>query len=865
MANGDPDGHEPDGPDPSEHDPDGAEAPASEPAPAAPAPTATPPAPAVERRWPTISVVVINLDARDELATCLASVDAQDYPAENVELIVVDNASTDGSADMVRRDFPHARLIVNHDNAGFAPAVNQAAEIAGGRYLALLNNDATAERSWLRAAADVLDNEQAVGCVGCKILRSDGQTLDYAGGEMAFYGHGFARGSQQPDDGDDRQRRVLFASGGAMVTRTRLFREVGGFDDDYFAFFEDVDFGWRLWLYGHEVVYVPASLVYHRHHGTIERFGYPRERYLLERNALATIFKNYGDDRLARILPASLLLTIARGLDDDELALPDFSIRDDVPLPESVELPPLSAAHLAAVRDFARSLDTLRAKRDLVQEQRRRSDREVMRLFAQALRPNVFRSDFLDAFEQTVRAFDLGDHARPRAHVLIVTQDSIGERMAGPAIRCWEMAKLLAHTHEVVLASTQRADLTHESFTTTVASDANIGELLAPAEVVIFQGFVMHQFPQIEHFGGQVLVDIYDPFHLEGLNLRKEEVPAERWATAKSDVDVLNDQLTRADFMVCASEKQRDFWLGQLGGIGRINPATFDTDESLRSLLDVAPFGLPSEPPAKTQPVLRGVVDGIGPDDFLLLWGGGVYNWFDPLTLVRAVARLADEGTPVKLFFMGAAHPNAAVPKMRMAAAAHQLADELGVAGRHVFFNDGWIPYEQRADWLLEADVGVSTHFEHIETAFSYRTRILDYLWASLPILCTQGDSLSRLVTSHGLGVTVPPEDVDAVAEGIARLRDDGDFYAAAQANVRALAPEMTWDKALAPVVDFCAHPQPAPDRRPTAQRYVAGRGLTLGKSPLYYARRFVDYSRAAGPRTAVLHARNFLRQRLRG
>ncbi|PSO51684.1 MAG: hypothetical protein BRC31_06195, partial [Actinobacteria bacterium QS_5_72_10] len=172
---------------------------------------ATPPPVEPQRRWPAVTVVVINLDARDELAACLASVDAQDYPAEHVELIVVDNASTDGSADMVRADFPHARLIENDANAGFAPAVNQAAELAGGAYLALLNNDATAERAWLRAAVDTMENEQAVGCVGSKVLRDDGVTLDYAGGEMAFYGHGFARGSQQPDDGDDRARWSITA------------------------------------------------------------------------------------------------------------------------------------------------------------------------------------------------------------------------------------------------------------------------------------------------------------------------------------------------------------------------------------------------------------------------------------------------------------------------------------------------------------------------------------------------------------------------------------------------------------------------------------------------------------------------------
>ena len=110
---------------------------------------------------------------------------------------------------------------------------------------------------------------------------------------------------------------------------TDLFLEVGGFDETYFAFFEDVDLGWRTWVLGYECWFIPDAVVYHRHHGTIERFGKPRERYLLERNALATIFKNYGDETLARTLPASTILAMLRGFHDEDSEIGDYRIDRD--------------------------------------------------------------------------------------------------------------------------------------------------------------------------------------------------------------------------------------------------------------------------------------------------------------------------------------------------------------------------------------------------------------------------------------------------------------------------------------------------------------------------------------------------------
>jgi GT2 family glycosyltransferase len=825
---------------------------------------AAPAAPESQRVWPTVSVVVVNYNGLDYLERCLGSLRGLSYPSERVEIIFIDNNSKDGSVEYVRERFPECRIVVNDTNTGFSPAVNQGARLASGQYLALLNNDAEADPGWLTAAVQHLEIVDRVACVASKILRDDRSTIDYAGGEMAFYGHGFARGNREQDSGAyDEVRPTLFASGGAMIVRTEVFVQTGGFDETYFAFFEDVDFGWRLWVLGYDVLYVPDSVVYHRHHGTIARFGYPRERYLLERNALRTVFKNYDDELLARVLPGTVTLTLMRGLADKVMELPDYRILEDAPPIERVQLTPLAGAHLAAIRDWALFLDDLIVKRTVIQELRQREDREIVRLFDQALLPNVPDEHFLRVFDFVVKGWKLDRELKPRNHVLIITADRLGKKMAGPAIRCWEMAKLLSREHRVTLGTTTPSELTHPDFEVVEVDAPTIDALLADTDVVIFQGFIMFFYPQIAAADVPLLVDIYDPFHLEGLELRREESPVERFATARSDTQVLNDQLQRGDFFVCASEKQRDFWLGQMTAVGRANPSTYDQDPSLRSLLDVAPFGLPAEPPRKVNQVIKGVVPGIGEDDFVLLWGGGVYNWFDPLTLIRAVAAVVDDLPDVKLFFLGSAHPNPDVPKMRMAAAAYALAEDLGLLDKHVFFNPGWVEYEQRADYLLESDVGVSTHFEHIETAFSYRTRILDYLWAGLPIIATEGDSLSRLVTAHGLGLTVGPEDVDAVASAIRRLHNDRDLYATCKANVAQLAPTMTWEQALAPIVEFCRLPRRAVDKTGKPYEYVSTERLFVDRSPGYLVKRFAQYYRQTGSKNALLHARNFVRQRL--
>lgn len=404
-----------------------------------------------------------------------------------------------------------------------------------------------------------------------------------------------------------------------------------------------------------------------------------------------------------------------------------------------------------------------------------------------------------------------GTSTRPR--VLVATLDTIGEKMAGPAIRAWEIAShLAARGHQVRLLSFASCTRRSPDFACTQVDVAGFRAEVEGSDVVIIQGYIAATFPWLAEVPQHLLIDLYDPFHLESLEVEKFQPLEERHAALARALAELGAQARRGDFFVCASEKQRDLWIGHLAAAGRVNPQTYDADRSLRRLIDVVPFGTSDEPAQQVRRPIKGTVPGIGPQDPVIVWGGGVYNWFDPLTVVRAVAQVRQSVPDVRLFFLGMKHPNPDVPEMAMALSTRQLSDELGLTGTTVFFHEDWVAYEDRVNYLMDADVGVSTHFDHVETAFSFRTRILDYLWAGLPIVCSQGDAFGDLVEREGLGETVPVEDYPALAAALLRLLQDGTHAATVRANVRRVAAGMTWEQVLEPLLSYCAAPYRAAD-----------------------------------------------------
>jgi glycosyltransferase involved in cell wall biosynthesis len=397
-------------------------------------------------------------------------------------------------------------------------------------------------------------------------------------------------------------------------------------------------------------------------------------------------------------------------------------------------------------------------------------------------------------------------------HVGIITPDVIGARMAGPAIRAVELGRALATEHTVMVASIAGADAIEPHVRPGALDRASAVTLLRGLDAVIMQGIVATQLHDVLPDDVVVVSDLYDPYQLEGLERHRHlplDARLDRLANAHRDV---RHHLCRGDLFLCASDRQRDFWLGQLDQVGRINPLTYEADPTFESFLLLVPFGSPEQPPVRTGPGLRDMVADIDGSSRVVLWSGGVYEWFDPVVAVEAVAKLRDEIPELRLVFMGVDHPHPGVERMPVIGRLEERARDLGVLGREVILRPGWLPYGERHNVLLDADVAISTHHAHIETAFSYRTRVVDHLWAGLPSVLTDGDDLAASVAAAGAGVVVPPGDADAIADALRGLLTDESARSAAAEAARELAVTTRWSVVARPLLDALRDPRRAPD-----------------------------------------------------
>jgi GT2 family glycosyltransferase len=347
-----------------------------------------------------VSVVILNFNGRAHLDACLNSLRESRYPRNRLETLVVDNGSRDGSPDFLRSRHPEVRVLPLGENLGYARAMNRGVAAAAHDVLVFLNNDTRQDSGWLEPLVDVVASGEA-DAASSKMLGMDGRTVNFAGGGANFHGIAFQRGMGEPD-GEVHSKRgpTLFACGAAMAIRREVFRDAGGFDEDFFAYYEDVDLGWRLWVLGKTVEFVPESRVFHHHSATSLRVPIHKLRVLHLRNPLYTIAKNYDDASFRRIWPAALLLSIQRGLYLARLdpagfrigSAPDGALdasllaslfgrasepRGDEPVP----LPRVAASDWIAYRDLLVGFPDLVEKRRRIQERRRRPDSEILPLF----------------------------------------------------------------------------------------------------------------------------------------------------------------------------------------------------------------------------------------------------------------------------------------------------------------------------------------------------------------------------------------------------------------------------------------------------------------------------------------------------
>jgi GT2 family glycosyltransferase len=349
----------------------------------------------------------VNWSGREHTVACLEVVSAQCADVPGAMITVVDNGSTDGSIGTIIRRFPNVRLLPLGSNHGFTGGIAAGLARSPAQHVIFLNNDAVPQPGWLAALSAAIDRAPAdIISIGGKIVDMSGENIDFVGGVMTFDGHAFQNGfrfpvgtRREPENGAE----LFFACGGNMISRREPLMALGGFDDDYFAYLEDVDFGWRSWIAGHRVLYESRAVVRHASAATSNRLGDFERGVLFERNALQTVLKNYEDQLLHEFAGTVFFAylhrlhhyTTTRNGDAGELVREPLSaaasrgngfwrrlrrrVQRDRPLATIDD--PLTAMQFRAFEWIVRHADRIAAKREAVQRLRRRSDREIFERF----------------------------------------------------------------------------------------------------------------------------------------------------------------------------------------------------------------------------------------------------------------------------------------------------------------------------------------------------------------------------------------------------------------------------------------------------------------------------------------------------
>lgn len=238
-----------------------------------------------------VVVIIPNLNGKNLLQVCLPALFGSVFG--DFEVVVVDNGSIDGSVEYLQHDFPQVRILRNKKNLGFAKAVNQAIGQTKNPYVVLLNNDTKVDGGWLSALVKSADNHPDCGSVTSKMLvLGKKDALDGAGDKINIVGQAHAIGKGEKASGYNHGQYVLGATGGASLFKRQAIESVGLFDEDFFFYFEDVDWALRAQLLGFKSFYEPSALVYHMGGETAKKFVSLME-YLRYRNTMLLVIKNF--------------------------------------------------------------------------------------------------------------------------------------------------------------------------------------------------------------------------------------------------------------------------------------------------------------------------------------------------------------------------------------------------------------------------------------------------------------------------------------------------------------------------------------------------------------------------------------------
>ena len=413
--------------------------------------------------------------------------------------------------------------------------------------------------------------------------------------------------------------------------------------------------------------------------------------------------------------------------------------------------------------------------------------------------------------------------------ILLITFDVIGPRIGGSAIRVLGLARALAEAGHLPTIAAVRIEEGHpdQPFPIRPFDSASPRETLKPlletAAVAILPLHALARLPFLRNASIPLVFDIYDPVLLELMETAPAAAAESATEKIRSHVQLLNQVLRRGDFFICASERQRDFWLGALVANGRI-PASSTADPELRDLIDVVPFGIdptPIAPATAGRPNLTAAIPALAGAERIIVWPGSIWDWTDSQIVMKAMCILAQSSPGIHLVLFAGRHPTEGHIETSAARKTRALANEFQLNGRSVHFIDDYIPYGERGRYLAECDAAVSTHRANLESRFAYRTRLLDCVWAGLPIVCTEGDVMAEMVARHGFGIVVPADDAEALACAFERICMDAEFAATCRTRIVESRHLFGWNDAVAPLDRFCREPRVTHFATPIADAWM--------------------------------------------
>jgi len=266
-----------------------------------------------------VAVVVLNYNGKDHLQNFLPGLIKR---SPNAEVVVIDNASTDDSMAFLNNSFPNTRVISLDNNYGFAKGYNEGLKLIDYKYYVIINSDVEVTENWLTPMIETLEENPEIAASQPKILNyNKKEYFEYAGaagGYLDILGYPFCRGRlfnsiEKDTDQYNDSREVFWASGACLIIRSSIFRELGGFDEDFFAHMEEIDLCWRIQNCGKKVYYCAESKIFHMGGGTLES-GNPKKTFLNFRNGLFLLVKNLPVNQLIWKLPVRLILDFVAAL-----------------------------------------------------------------------------------------------------------------------------------------------------------------------------------------------------------------------------------------------------------------------------------------------------------------------------------------------------------------------------------------------------------------------------------------------------------------------------------------------------------------------------------------------------------------------